>query len=79
MTIAWGEKIFYECVASVCLTFGLIFLVIAFLFGIWALDGCDDYIICNTNGFTQISLELQKWLAYNDFILKDTKLLSKLP
>ena len=25
-----GEKIFYECVACVCLTFGTIFLVIAF-------------------------------------------------
>ena len=28
--MAWGKKIFYECVACVCLTFGNIFLVIAF-------------------------------------------------
>ena len=30
MTMAWGKKIFYECVAWVCLTFGTIFLVIEF-------------------------------------------------
>ena len=30
MPTAWGEKIFYGCVACVCLTFGTIFLVIAF-------------------------------------------------
>ena len=28
--MAWGEEIFYECVACVCLTFGTIALVIAF-------------------------------------------------
>ena len=28
--MAGGERIFYECVACVCLTFGKIFLVIAF-------------------------------------------------
>ena len=26
----WGKKIFYECVACVCLTFAIIFLLIAF-------------------------------------------------
>ena len=30
MTMTCGEKIFYECVACDCLTFGTIFLVIAF-------------------------------------------------
>ena len=30
MTMTCGKKIFYECVAFVCLTFGTIFLVIAF-------------------------------------------------
>ena len=30
MRVVWGKKIFYECVAFVCLTFGTIFLVIAF-------------------------------------------------
>ena len=28
MTMASGTKIFYECVACVCLTFGTIFLII---------------------------------------------------
>ena len=28
--MAWGKKVFYGCVACVCLTFGTIFLVIAF-------------------------------------------------
>ena len=31
MTMGCGKKIFYECVAGVCLTFGTIFSVIAFL------------------------------------------------
>ena len=30
MTLAWVKEIPYECVACVCLTFGTIFLVIAF-------------------------------------------------
>ena len=29
MTMAWGEKIFHEFVAYVCLTFGTVFLVVA--------------------------------------------------
>ena len=45
------------------------------LYGPWVLDGCDDYIICTTNCFIQISLEFRKWLVYRDFILKDTKIL----
>ena len=49
------------------------------LYGTWVLDGCGDYIICTTNWFIQRSLEFRKWLVYNDFIFKDTKLLSKLP
>ena len=49
------------------------------LYGNWVLDGCDDYIICTTNWFIQISLEFKEWLIYQDFVLKDTELLSKLP
>ena len=37
--MAWGKKVFYECVACVCLTFGTIFLVIAFLMGFGFLMG----------------------------------------
>ena len=30
MTMAWSKNVLYECVACVCLTFGIIFLPIAF-------------------------------------------------
>ena len=39
MTMAWGKKIFYECVACVCVTFGTIFLVIAFFMALEFLMG----------------------------------------
>ena len=39
MTLAWGENIFYECVACVCLTFGTNFLVIAFFMALGFLMG----------------------------------------
>ena len=79
MTMAWGKKFFYECVACVCLTFGTIFFGDCALYVTWFLDGCDDYIICTTNWFIHFSLEFKKWLVYKDFILKDTKLPVKLP
>ena len=37
--MACGQKIFYECVACVCLTFGTIFLVIAFFMALEFLLG----------------------------------------
>ena len=39
MTMAWGRKLFNECVACVCLTFGTIFLVFAFFMAIGFLMG----------------------------------------
>ena len=39
MKMAWGEKIFYECVAFVCLTFGTIFSVNAFFMALGFLMG----------------------------------------
>ena len=39
MTMACGKKIFYECVACVCLTFGTIFLVIALFMALGFLMG----------------------------------------
>ena len=39
MTMACGKKIFDECVACVCLTFGTIFLVIAFFMTLGFLMG----------------------------------------
>ena len=41
LTIAWGKKAFYECVACVCLTFGSIFLVIALFMAIGFLMGVE--------------------------------------
>ena len=49
------------------------------LYGARVLDRCDDYIICTTNRFIQISLGFRKWLVYKDFILIDTKLVVYLP
>ena len=78
--MAWCKKIFYECVACVCLTIGTIFLLIAFFMALgWVPNGSVDYIICTTKWFIQISLEFRKWFVYKDLILKETKLLSKLP
>ena len=37
--MAWGKNLFYECVVCVCLTFGIIFLVIAFFMAIGFLMG----------------------------------------
>ena len=37
--MAWGKNNFYECVACVCLTFGKIFLTIAFFMAIGLLIG----------------------------------------
>ena len=34
MTTAWSKKLFFECVACVCLTFGTILLVIALFMAI---------------------------------------------
>ena len=37
--MGWYKKIFYECVACVCLTIGTIFLVIAFFMALGFLMG----------------------------------------
>ena len=39
MTMAWGKKIFFECVAFVCPTFGTIILVVAFFMALGFLVG----------------------------------------
>ena len=43
MTTAWGRKIFYECVACVCLKGGTIFLVTAFFMALGFLVGVGLY------------------------------------
>ena len=42
-------------------------------------EGCDDYIICTTNWFLQISLEARNWLVYEGFVFSNTNLLIELP
>ena len=39
MTMAWGKKVSYECVACVCFAFGSSFLVIAFFMAIGFMMG----------------------------------------
>ena len=39
MTTAWVNELLYECVARVCITFGTMFLVIAFYMAIGFLMG----------------------------------------
>ena len=39
MTMAWGKKTSYDCVACACLLFGTIFLVIAFFMALRFLMG----------------------------------------
>ena len=72
MTTATCKKFFYECVACFCLTFGIIFLVIAFFMALGFLLGVLT-IICTTNWLIQSSLQFRKRLVYKDFILKDFK------
>ena len=74
MTTAWVRKIFYECVACVCLTFGTIFFAEWVFYGNWVPNACEYYIICFTNWFIQISLDSEKGL-FTKVFLKDTKLL----
>ena len=76
MTMSWGKKLFLR-VCGMCLSnvwyhlFGCCALYVN-----WFFDGCDDYIICTTNWFIQMSFKFKKWLVYKDFILKDTNLLA---
>ena len=72
--MAWGKKIFQECVACVCLTFGTIFLVIAYSMALGFLMG-----VMTSSFALPIDLFKSLWNSeiffYKDFILKDTKLL----
>ena len=60
MTMACGEKIFYECVACVCLAFGTIFLVIAFFMALGFLVGLMTISIA-----VQINLYKFLWNSKN--------------
>ena len=71
--MAFCEKIFYECVACVCLTFGTTFLGIAFFMVLGFLMG-----VITTPFALPIDLYkslFRKWLVDKDYFLKGTKLL----
>ena len=77
--MAWCKKIFLR-LCIMCLSHNLYHLFgYCVFYDTWVLVGSVDYMICTTNWFIQISLEFRKRLVYKDLILKDTKLLSKLP
>ena len=63
--MAWCEKIFYDCVACVCLTIGTIFLLIAFVMALGFLMGML------TISFA-LSIDLYKsvWIAENGWFTK---------
>ena len=63
--MVWSKKIFYECVACVCLTFGTILLVIAFFMAIGFLSGVM------TISFAQpIDLYKSTWNSENGLFLE---------
>ena len=59
--MAWGKKIFYECVACVCLTFGTIFLVIVFFMALGFLMG-----VMTISFALPIDLYKTLWISEND-------------
>ena len=65
MMMACGKKIFYECVACVCLTFRTIFLVIAFFMALGFLVG-----VMTLSFGLPIDLYKSLWNSENDWITK---------
>ena len=65
MTIAWGKKVFYECVACVCLTFGTIFLLIAFFLALGFLMGVLTILFA-----LRIDLYKSLWNSENGYFTK---------
>ena len=65
MTMAWVKKIFYECVACVCLTFGTIFLVIAFFMALGFLMG-----VLTISFAIPIDLYKTLWIPKNGYFTK---------
>ena len=79
MTTAGCKKIFYECVIYVCLTFATIFFFNAFFMALEFLMGVLTISFAVPIDLYESLCISKEWLVYKDFILKDTKLLSKIP
>ena len=78
MTTVWGKNNFYECVACVCLTFGKIFLVVAFYMAIRFLMGVMTISFALPVDFYKF-FGIQKMVSLQRIYfkrLKDTNLLS---
>ena len=58
--MAWGKKTFYECVACVCLTFGTIYLVIAFFLALGLLG-----VVMAKSFALPIDLYKSVWISEN--------------
>ena len=65
MTIAWGKKTFYECVACVCLNFGTIFLGTAFFMALGFLIG-----VMTISFALPIDLYKSLWISENGWFTK---------
>ena len=60
----------------VCLTFGIIFMVIAFRMALDSLMGLMTISFALPIDLYKFLWISEKWLVYKDFILKDTQILS---
>ena len=76
MTTAACKKLFYECVVCVCLTLGIIFSLIAFLMALGFLMAVMAVSLHYQLIYTKLFGIQKKRLVHEDFMLKDTKLLS---
>ena len=63
--MAWSKKMFYECVACVCLTFGTILLVFAFLMVLGFLMG-----VMTISFALPIDLYKSLWNSENGWLTK---------
>ena len=73
--MGWVKKIFHECVACVCLTFGTICSVIAFCMAIGFLMGVMTISFTLPIDLYKICLEFRKGLLFKDFFQKKNNLL----
>ena len=77
--MAGCKKFFYECAAYVCLTIGTLFSVIASFMALEFLLGVLTISFALPSDLYKSLSKSQKKLVHKDLILKDTKILSKLP
>ena len=72
--MTWGKMIFYECVACVFLTFGTIFLGIAFFMALGFLMGVMTISFALPIDLYKSLWNSEKIVSLQRFFLKDNKL-----